>query len=86
MLGTLAIALLDQWVVTEPVGFGDSRLEIVDDNHLRGATEELESVAVEYDPACYTLIENELDEHMAAEREGHYEVPGFAQLSGSLVK
>ena len=47
MLGTLAIALLDQRVVTEPVGFGDSRLEIVDDDHLRGATEELEGMAVE---------------------------------------
>ena len=39
MLSTFAIALLDQWVVREPIGFCDSRFKIVDDNHLRDATE-----------------------------------------------
>lgn len=85
MFGTLAIALLDQRVVTEPVGFSDRRLEIVDNHLLGGAVEKLESVAVKQNPVSQALFKDEFDEHMPAVSEGHYKEPGFAQLSGSLV-
>ena len=84
MLGALAVGLLHLGFV--PLGIDNRRLEVVDDQPLGHAAEELQRPTMAPQPRRELLVEDELDVLVATEGQGHDEGPTLAPVPAARVE